>query len=93
MTTLLWNRPTKFDVKKSGQRPLSQYRWTPEIKVEERKVYRLVVDGSPEAIEKLLAMDSITPADFPFRPLRKPVRMLFHGMEYNLYSLKKGGPR
>ena len=93
MTTLLWQRPTQFDTKTSGQKPASQYTWTPEIAVSKRQTYRLVVDASPEVLEKLLSLESITPADFPYKPLRKPVRVHFRGMTYDLYSLKKGGKR
>ena len=90
MQTLLWERPTQFNVETSGQHRLSQYRWTDDIRVDQRKVYRIVVDGSDEAMEKLLSLPSIQEAEFGFRALRKPVKMRIGGYEYNLYSIKKG---
>jgi hypothetical protein len=69
------------------------YKWTPEIRVDKRRIYRIVVDAPQEAMDKLLALDSITPATFPFKPLRKPVKMTIEGLTYDLYSIKQGAPK
>lgn len=93
MTTLLWNRPTQFDVKPSGQDFKQMYKWTPDIRVDKRRVYRIVVDAPQEALDKLLALDSITPATFGYKPLKKPVKMTIDGLTYDLYSIKQGAPK
>lgn len=93
MTTLLWNRPTQFDVKPSGQNFKQMYKWTPEIRVYKRRVYRIVVDASEEALDRLLQNESITPAEFGYKPLKKPVKMTIDGLTYDLYSIKQGAPK
>lgn len=93
MTTLLWNRPTDFDVETSGQDFRQMYKWTPEIRVYKRRVYRIVVDASEEALDRLLQNESITLATFPFKPMRKPVKMTIDGLTYDLYSIKQGAPK
>lgn len=93
MMTLLWNRPVDFDVKPSGQDFRQMYTWKPGIRVYKRRVYRIVVDGSEDALSKLLSRDSITPATFSYKPLKKPVKMTIDGLTYDLYSIKQGAPK
>jgi len=91
MTTLIWNRPTKYEVPKEKRH--TQYKWDETIRVEKRTPYRIVVDGTPEALEKLLALPSIKPQVFDYRPARKPTNVTIDGAQYQLYSIKKGLPK
>jgi hypothetical protein len=82
MMTLLWNRPTDYYKDRQGNK-----------KITKRRIYRVVVDGSEEALKKLLEKDSIQLADFPYKALKKPVKMTLDGITYDLYSIKQGAPR
>lgn len=55
--------------------------------------YRIAVDGPEEVIEKLKDLKNVWQMTFSYRPLKVPVQMKLDGMEYQLYSIKKGMPR
>lgn len=59
----------------------------------ERTVYRIVVDGSEEILNKLLELDCIERSSFKYRKMRVPVKMRLGELAYDLYSLKKGAPK